>query len=255
MLKRLTAALRMATTWWPSSVVRRSTKTAEATATVPKWSRPASRRPPALASAQSSRRTSGTSRRMAPARAWVIRSRPKRSVRSSAPAARRSAALHGLGQDQHRPPRGRGGRGRGDQARPVTAARQIPPHLHLTEVNPRIRLDELPCDDPDRPGSVVGRRWSTDRGSELLGVSGTNAHVVVEQAPDSRHDVERVHAPAPARAAALGTLCRLTPRAGRSLRIVPRRQRHTRRPRAHLPQRRSPSRPLQPSPHGRRVRP
>ena len=61
---------------------------------------------------------------------------------------------------------------------------QIPPHLHLTEVNPRIHLDELRATIPTElvPWSAVdGRRIG---GVSSFGVSGTNAHVVVEQAPE-----------------------------------------------------------------------
>ncbi|MEZ4240992.1 MAG: type I polyketide synthase [Myxococcota bacterium] len=55
----------------------------------------------------------------------------------------------------------------------------VPPHLHLRELNPRIRLRGL-----EIPTDVTA--WGEDRrlgGVSSFGLSGTNAHVVLEQAP------------------------------------------------------------------------
>jgi len=62
--------------------------------------------------------------------------------------------------------------------------RQIPPHLHLRRVNPQIDLAAIPAEIPDRllpweppPG---GRRLAA---VSSFGFSGTNAHLVLEEAP------------------------------------------------------------------------
>ena len=64
---------------------------------------------------------------------------------------------------------------------------EIPASLHFQEPNPHIPFDELPIRVQTRPG-VRGLRTS---GPPLAGVSsfgfgGTNAHVVMQQAPESR---------------------------------------------------------------------
>jgi thioester reductase-like protein len=63
---------------------------------------------------------------------------------------------------------------------------QIPAHLHLERPNPNIPWDELPI--------VVPRAltpWPNDRtriaGINSFGISGTNAHVIVEEAPTADH--------------------------------------------------------------------
>lgn len=62
---------------------------------------------------------------------------------------------------------------------------QLPPHLHLEEPNPHIKLDGTPFVINDRL-----RPWPSDRvrraGVSSFGFGGTNAHVVVEDAPDVR---------------------------------------------------------------------
>ena len=57
----------------------------------------------------------------------------------------------------------------------------IPRHLHLNELNPRIRLDGSRIQFPD-----TTRNWPSGRriaGVNSFGLSGTNAHVVLEAAP------------------------------------------------------------------------
>ncbi len=62
---------------------------------------------------------------------------------------------------------------------------QIPPHLHLEKPNPLLRLDESPAVIP-----TESRDWSRNghprrAGISSFGFGGTNAHAVIEEAPDS----------------------------------------------------------------------
>ena len=65
----------------------------------------------------------------------------------------------------------------------------IPPHLHLTELNPHIAWAELPVTVPRTltPWRESGRRRVA--GVSSFGFSGTNVHVVLEQAPPEADDV------------------------------------------------------------------
>jgi acyl transferase domain-containing protein/NADPH:quinone reductase-like Zn-dependent oxidoreductase/acyl carrier protein len=61
--------------------------------------------------------------------------------------------------------------------------REIPPHLHFTTLNPHIALDGFPAVIPTAPLA-----WQPIQGQRVAGVSsfsinGTNAHVVLEEAP------------------------------------------------------------------------
>ncbi|AKT38863.1 type I polyketide synthase [Chondromyces crocatus] len=72
--------------------------------------------------------------------------------------------------------------------------RTIPPHLHFERANPNIDLASIPALVP--PSALP---WNTDGKRRLAGVSsfgmsGTNAHVILEEAPSAparRQDVER----------------------------------------------------------------
>ncbi|MGZ4770127.1 MAG: type I polyketide synthase, partial [Ilumatobacteraceae bacterium] len=73
--------------------------------------------------------------------------------------------------------------------------REIPPMLHLVERNPYIPWDELPIDIP-----TVLTPWHAAGGRRIAGVSsfgfsGTNAHVLIEEAapPAAQLDPEDVH--------------------------------------------------------------
>jgi acyl transferase domain-containing protein/aryl carrier-like protein len=65
--------------------------------------------------------------------------------------------------------------------------RRIPPHLHLTGPNPLLSLDAIPAVVP-----TTARDWDAREGRprraavSSFGFSGTNAHVVLEEAPASR---------------------------------------------------------------------
>ncbi|RKZ92367.1 MAG: hypothetical protein DRR19_04435 [Candidatus Parabeggiatoa sp. nov. 1] len=61
---------------------------------------------------------------------------------------------------------------------------EIPPHLHLTEPNPHIPWDELPLTVPTEPTA-----WTDETkraGVSSFGMSGTNVHVIVEEAPKNQ---------------------------------------------------------------------
>src|SRR5579875_2715681 len=60
---------------------------------------------------------------------------------------------------------------------------ELPPHLHLKKVNPRITLDAIPAEIPTR---VISWQRGTEpriAGVSSFGVSGTNAHVVLQEPP------------------------------------------------------------------------
>lgn len=71
---------------------------------------------------------------------------------------------------------------------------EIPPHLHFKQPTPHIPWDKLPVVVPTQP-----TKWSSPDGQLLAGVSsfgisGTNVHVVVEEAPETKtvqSEVER----------------------------------------------------------------
>ena len=58
---------------------------------------------------------------------------------------------------------------------------EIPPHLHFTTLNPRIFLRSAA--DSCRPRHALADRRAAHRRRELVRISGTNAHVIVEEAP------------------------------------------------------------------------
>jgi amino acid adenylation domain-containing protein len=89
---------------------------------------------------------------------------------------------------------------------------EIPPHLHLREVNPHISLDEAAAEIPTRLTP-----WPDSDGRRLAGVSsfgfgGTNAHVILETPPARPARVEEVEA-----VPSLFVLSARTPAALRSL--------------------------------------
>ncbi|MEP7272108.1 MAG: beta-ketoacyl synthase N-terminal-like domain-containing protein, partial [Acidobacteriota bacterium] len=62
-------------------------------------------------------------------------------------------------------------------------ARTIPPHLHLGEPNPHIPWDSLPLVVPTEKMPWVSENGTRFAGVSAFGMSGTNAHVVLEEAP------------------------------------------------------------------------
>jgi amino acid adenylation domain-containing protein len=70
----------------------------------------------------------------------------------------------------------------------------IPPTLHFTEPNPALRLEESPFFVNERP--LEWRRDTAPRCAAVsaLGVGGTNAHVILDEAPKAEHsDPARAH--------------------------------------------------------------
>ena len=68
-------------------------------------------------------------------------------------------------------------------------AGQMPPHLHLNEVNPEIGLDEIPAVVPDRATDWPRRGSLRRAGVTSFGFAGTIGHILLEQAPE--HAPER----------------------------------------------------------------
>src|SRR5690606_30933818 len=62
---------------------------------------------------------------------------------------------------------------------------EIPPHLHFTTPNPHIAWDALPVAVPTRRTTWDVREGPRRAGVSSFGFSGTNAHVVLEEAPAS----------------------------------------------------------------------
>ncbi|WP_180686107.1 non-ribosomal peptide synthetase/type I polyketide synthase [Streptomyces gossypiisoli] len=88
---------------------------------------------------------------------------------------------------------------------------RIPPHLHLSEINPEIGIEDLAVEIP-----ADGRPWPRGAAPRIAGVSsfgasGTNAHVIVEEAPADA--AARAAAAVPERTAHLLTLSARTPAA------------------------------------------
>jgi myxalamid-type polyketide synthase MxaE and MxaD len=59
----------------------------------------------------------------------------------------------------------------------------LPPHLHFTDLNPRIRLEDSPFFIPTRLEPWPRGKAPRIAGVSSFGLSGTNAHIVLEEAP------------------------------------------------------------------------
>lgn len=60
---------------------------------------------------------------------------------------------------------------------------EIPPHLHLKTLNPRIDWDRIAVTVPTRPTPWLKNESPRIAGISSFGFSGTNAHVILEEAP------------------------------------------------------------------------
>jgi malonyl CoA-acyl carrier protein transacylase len=72
--------------------------------------------------------------------------------------------------------------------------REIPPHLHLRQLNPLISLNDTPISIPTERQPWLGEKESRFAGISSFGFGGTNAHVVLEEAPspiELKLEVER----------------------------------------------------------------
>ncbi len=72
---------------------------------------------------------------------------------------------------------------------------EIPPHLHFKQINPHIPIDELPLQIP-----TERRPWKSGDEKRFAGVSsfgfgGTNAHIVLEEAPKRKSIVNEIDRP------------------------------------------------------------
>jgi hypothetical protein len=95
---------------------------------------------------------------------------------------------HRLGEDQHRPPRHGGRRGQPDQGHAGAAHGRSRRALNFRSAQPALRLRTSSPFFVVDPGCATGRAASTPRraGVNSLGVGGTNAFVMLEEAPNTR---------------------------------------------------------------------
>jgi acyl transferase domain-containing protein/acyl carrier protein len=67
----------------------------------------------------------------------------------------------------------------------VVKHRAVPPHLHLKQLNPRIGLEGTPLVIPTAVWRCPDQEEPLRAGISSFGLSGTNAHVIIESAPTS----------------------------------------------------------------------
>ena len=73
--------------------------------------------------------------------------------------------------------------------------REIPPSLHFETPNPHIAWEEMPVEVAARLQPFPAREGRRVAGVSSFGFSGTNAHIVIEAAPDALPDVRAAHSP------------------------------------------------------------
>jgi acyl transferase domain-containing protein/acyl carrier protein len=64
----------------------------------------------------------------------------------------------------------------------------LPAHLHLRELNPLLDLEEIPAEVVREARPWPERGHTKTAGVSAFGVSGTNAHIIVQEAPESRKE-------------------------------------------------------------------
>ena len=72
---------------------------------------------------------------------------------------------------------------------------EIPPHLHFKKINPHISIEDMPLEIP-----VNGKEWPRSADKRFAGVSsfgfgGTNAHIVLEEAPVQEKVTSKIERP------------------------------------------------------------
>ncbi len=68
--------------------------------------------------------------------------------------------------------------------------KQIPPHLHFKQLNPMIALAEIPAQIPTQLSDWIAEEGRRIAGVSSFGISGTNAHVILQGANEDKKEQE-----------------------------------------------------------------